>query len=61
MEEQIRESEAQLVLARETQFTSLARVYFGVVLAQKVLETRLEAENGLKIHHRHAVALEKQG
>lgn len=60
-EEQIRESEAQLVLARETQFTSLARVYFGVVLAQKVLETRLEAENGLKIHHRHAVALEKQG
>ncbi len=59
--EQTKESKARLVLERKAQFVSLAKVYFGVVLAQKVLETRLEAENGLKIHHRHAVALEKQG
>ena len=60
-EQQTVESKELLALLRKQQFVSLVRTYFGVVLAQKVLETRQEAENGLRIHHRHALAMEKEG
>ncbi|PIE69609.1 MAG: hypothetical protein CSA21_01470 [Deltaproteobacteria bacterium] len=55
------EAKAKLALVREEQFTALAKVYFGVVLAEQLLHTRKEAEKGLKIHYEHALALEKEG
>ncbi len=59
--QQTKESKARLALLQQTEFAALAKVYFGVVLAEKVLETKIEAEKGLEIHHNHAIALEKEG
>ncbi|PIE72671.1 MAG: hypothetical protein CSA20_06890 [Deltaproteobacteria bacterium] len=59
--EQKKEAEAQLNVLRYNQFTALSRIYFGVVLAEQILQTRLEAEKGLQIHFEHALALEKEG
>ena len=50
-----------LALERQSQFEKLAKVYFGVVLAQQVLQTREDAENNLGKHLNHAVKLEEQG
>ena len=45
----------------EEQFENLARYYFGVVLAKKVLDTKADVEAGLKKHRDNAILLEKQG
>lgn len=50
-----------LALERQSQFEKLAKVYFGVVLAQQVLQTREDAEKNLAKHLNHAVKLEEQG
>jgi len=50
-----------LELERQSQFEKLAKVYFGVVLAQQVLQTRVEAQKNLQKHRDHAVKLEEQG
>ena len=43
------------------QFENLARYYFGVVLAKRVLDTKADVEAGLKKHRDNAVLLEQQG
>ncbi len=58
---QLGEAGHQLEMKIEEQFENLARYYFGVVLSQKVLDTKVEMEAGLKKHRDHAVLLEKQG
>ncbi len=50
-----------LELEKQSQFEKLAKVYFGVVLAQQVLQTRIEAQKNLQKHRDHAVKLEEQG
>ncbi len=50
-----------LALEQQSQFEKLAKVYFGVVLAQQVLQTREDAEKDLEKHLNHAVKLEEQG
>ncbi|PID42671.1 MAG: hypothetical protein CR981_02380 [Proteobacteria bacterium] len=59
--EQTRETRHQLDLETLTRFEELVRIYFGVVLARKVYETKKEVEEGLGKHRDHAVLLEKQG
>jgi outer membrane protein TolC len=55
--------EATLLLAMEKQarFEALAKVYFGVELANRIVETRIDVEKMLQRHSRHAALLEKQG
>lgn len=43
------------------QFETLVRYYFSTVLARKILDTRIDVENGLRQHRDHAVLLEQQG
>ncbi len=59
--EQTRAAEAKLAMVRQEQFTALAKVYFGVVLAEQIVQTKQEVENGLQIHYQHALAMEQQG
>ncbi|PIE71599.1 MAG: hypothetical protein CSA22_01875 [Deltaproteobacteria bacterium] len=59
--EQTRAEKARLAMVRQEQFTALAKVYFGVVLAEQIAQTKKEVENGLGIHYQHALALEQQG
>jgi outer membrane protein TolC len=42
-------------------FEGLVKVYFGVVLAQQNLTTRIDAESGLEQHLHNAAAMEEQG
>ena len=60
-EAQIREAEQLVDLKLRTTFDETARYYFGVVLAEKVIETRKMAEASLDRHLYHAVKLEEQG
>jgi len=60
-EAQHREAEFRLSMLEQVKFEELAKYYFGVVLAQRVLETRIEVEDGLAEHLDHAVKLEEQG
>jgi len=58
---QTREAVFLLALERQSQFEKLAKVYFGVLLAQQVLQTREDAEKDLEKHLNYAVKLEEQG
>lgn len=60
-EAQIREAEQMIDLKLRTIFDDTAKYYFGVVLAEKVIETRKMAEASLDRHLDHAVKLEEQG
>jgi len=51
----------ELEMKLEKQFGDLARYYFGVVLARRVLDTKADAESGLKKHRDNAILLEQQG
>ncbi len=51
----------ELELKLEEQFENLARYYFGVVLARRVLNTKADVESGLKKHFDNASLLEQQG
>ncbi|CAH0526039.1 TolC family protein [Vibrio hippocampi] len=58
-----RKNEAESMLAMETQarYEDLSKYYFSVVLAQRVVETRTAAVQGLKQHYNNAIKLEQQG
>ncbi len=58
---QQQEAEFRLRMQEQVKFEELAKYYFGVVLAQRVLETRTEVADGLAEHLDHAVKLEEQG
>jgi len=55
------EAEFRLKMEEQVKFEELAKYYFGVVLAERVLETRVEVQDGLAEHLDHAVKLEEQG
>ncbi len=55
------EAKYMLAMMQQAKFEDLSRFYFGVVLAEKVVETRKEVEAGLKRHYEHAVKLQQQG
>ncbi|WP_422768118.1 TolC family protein [Photobacterium leiognathi subsp. mandapamensis] len=55
------EAKYMLAMMQQAKFEDLSRFYFGVVLAEKVVETRKEVEAGLKRHYDHAVKLQQQG
>jgi len=50
-----------LAMKQQAKFEDLAKYYFAVVLSNRVLQTRLEVEQGLKVHFEHAQKLEQQG
>jgi outer membrane protein TolC len=58
---QILEADHLLRIERQALFEQLTKYYFGVVLAEQVLETRERAEKGLRKHLDHAKKLEQQG
>ncbi len=55
------EAKYMLAMMQQAKFEDLSRFYFGVVLAEKVVETRKEVEAGLKRHYEDAVKLQQQG
>jgi len=55
------EAKLLLDLEQQSQFEKLAKVYFGVVLAQQVLQTREQAEKNLSKHLSHSIKLQEQG
>ncbi|MBB5349627.1 TolC family protein [Desulfoprunum benzoelyticum] len=55
------EAQRQFDLHRSRRFEQLSQVYYGVVLAQQVLQTRTGAREGLGRHRDHAVLLEQRG
>ncbi|MFN2353598.1 MAG: TolC family protein [Desulfopila sp.] len=55
------EADHELEMKLEKQFENLARYYFGVVLAKRVLDTKVDVETGLKKHRDNAILLEQQG
>lgn len=55
------EAKYMLAMMEQAKFEDLSRFYFGVVFAEKVLETRKEVEAGLKRHYEHALKFEQQG
>ncbi len=60
-EAQVREAEQRVDLKLRTIFDDTAKYYFGVVLAEKAIETRKMAQDALDRHLEHAVKLEEQG
>lgn len=58
---QFMEADYLLRIKRQALFEQLSKVYFGVVLARQVLQTRSNAEQGLLKHLEHARKLEEQG
>ncbi|MGF1708213.1 TolC family protein [Enterovibrio baiacu] len=48
-------------MAQQAKFEDLAKVYFSTVLAEQVVETRVEVEQGLAKHLDHAKKMEAQG
>ncbi|MGF1761901.1 TolC family protein [Aliivibrio kagoshimensis] len=50
-----------LAMKQQATFEDLTKYYFGVVFAKQVLQTRVEAEQGLAKHLSHAKKLEKHG
>lgn len=48
-------------MAQQAKFEDLAKVYFATVLAEQVLQTRIDVEQGLAKHLDHARKLEQQG
>ncbi len=60
-EAQRQEAEFRLRMQEQVKFEELAKYYFGVVLAGRVLETRAEVQDGLAKHLEHALKLEEQG
>jgi len=58
---QVDEARFQLDMDRQKQFETLAQYYFGIVLAQEVLETKAKVKAALQKHWDHAVLLERQG
>lgn len=55
------EAESQLAMEVQARYEDLAKYYFSVVLAQEVLQTRIEVEKGLTQHRDNALKLEQQG
>ncbi|MGD6739161.1 TolC family protein [Photobacterium leiognathi subsp. mandapamensis] len=55
------EAKYMLAMMQQAKFEDLSRFYFGVVLSEKVVETRKEVEAGLKRHYEHALKLQQQG
>lgn len=58
---QFMEADYLLRVKRQALFEELSKVYFGVVLARQVLQTRSDAEQGLLKHLQYAIKLEEQG
>lgn len=58
---QFLEADYLLRIKRQSLFEQLSKVYFGVVLARQVLQTRSNAEQGLLKHFQYAKKMEEQG
>ncbi|PSW20704.1 TolC family protein [Photobacterium sanctipauli] len=58
---QSEEAKNMLKMKQQGTFEDLSKFYFGVVLTQQVLDTRIDVEVGLKKHFEHAKKLERQG
>lgn len=55
------EAKYMLVMQQQAKFEDLTKFYFGVVLTEQVLQTRIDVEQGLKKHLVHAQKMEQQG
>lgn len=55
------EASAMLKMVKQGQFEYITKIYFGVILAKKVAQTKLEAEHTLAKHFQNAYKLKQQG
>ncbi|MGF1759247.1 TolC family protein [Photobacterium sagamiensis] len=58
---QTEEAKYLLAMKQQAKFEDLTKFYFGVVLTEQVLQTRIDVEQGLQKHLDHARKLEQQG
>ncbi|PSW05110.1 TolC family protein [Photobacterium lipolyticum] len=58
---QTEEAKYLLAMKQQAKFEDLSKFYFGVVLTEQVLQTRIDVEQGLQKHLDHARKMEQQG
>ena len=58
---QISEARARTNMAKDKAFVTLVKVYYGVLMGEALLQTRLEVEKALALHYKHAKKLKEQG
>ena len=56
-----KEAQAKHHMEKDKTFLKLIKVYYGVVISEALLNTRLEAQHALKIHFNNAKKLKEQG
>lgn len=55
------EAKAKHHMEEDKTFLKLIKIYYGVVMSEALLNTRIEAQNALKIHYANAKKLKEQG
>ena len=58
---QLSESKALAQMKKDVEFLKLVKYYYGVVVAESLYKTRLEAQKGLELHFSNAQKLKKHG
>jgi outer membrane protein TolC len=55
------EASAKAMMQTDKAFINFIKVYYGVIIANSLYETRLEAQKALQLHFKHAQKLKEQG
>ncbi len=55
------EAEAKHHMEKDKTFLNLIKIYYGVVMSEAILNTRVEAQHALKLHFENAKKLKEQG
>jgi len=55
------EAEAMHRMAKDKAFLKLVKLYYGVVMAKSLYQTRLKAQKALQVHYEHAQKMKKEG
>ena len=58
---QVSEAKAKEAMKKDVEFLKLIKYYYGVVVSESLLATRMEAEKALSLHYINAQKLKEQG
>jgi len=58
---QVNEAKAKQAMKKDVEFLKLIKYYYGVVVSESLLQTRMKAEKALEIHYENAKKLKAQG
>jgi len=58
---QVNEAKAKQEMKKDVEFLKLVKYYYGVVVSESLLQTRLQAQKALEIHYDNAKKLKAQG